>query len=495
MSEVVGGRRERSGGGRAGALARMSPAVFLAALAGGLGAVAARDALRATPGGRGVARPRRRAAQPCGQRGLRAERGRAEAPGARDRRGAPGRRHVAARARARGSACRRRPGGRKLGRRCAGQAIPRARLSARFLASRSRPPMRSRRGARCARRSTPPPARSKAPPRPRWPASAPTSTWAFRWSPRWAASARAFAPPGSTRSAPRSSRRGSREATWWASFAATRPRRPLARESRPTRARRPRRPGSPGSSWRRCPPARRSLPSFSIRDSSPASFRTASRWPSSRWRRVPGCRLRRDLAARASGSVSPGLAALAGLFVFAAAWELMGMRGSTARRTSGALAANRLDALRDTLAVRLDVERRLVRAGVAERITPRRFIGAKLAGAGWGVAALAVVRRARPPGSDPRGGPRRLRLRRPRRLGRAPRAPPPHRRWLPRSPMHSTWSRSAPRPAARRSPSLKRSRRERRAPCGGAGPGRSRDRGRRPPVRCSGRASRAHRRA
>ena len=49
VCEVVGGRASGRGGRCAGALARMSPDVFLAALAGGLAAVAARDALRATP--------------------------------------------------------------------------------------------------------------------------------------------------------------------------------------------------------------------------------------------------------------------------------------------------------------------------------------------------------------------------------------------------------------------------------------------------------------
>lgn len=56
--------------------------------------------------------------------------------------------------------------------------------------------------------------------------------------------------------------------------------------------------------------------------------------------------------------MSPGLAALAGLFVFAAAWELMGMR----------------------------------KPRLAKRVLPTPFTGPKLAGAGMGaIAAFAVV--------------------------------------------------------------------------------------------------------
>ena len=91
--------------------------------------------------------------------------------------------------------------------------------------------------------------------------------------------------------------------------------------------------------------------------------------------------------------MSPGLAGLAGIFVFAAAWELMGMRGSqAAKRFEPVIRGARLDGLRDTLAERLDVGRRLARAGLAERVSPRGFIGAKLAGTCVGVfAALAVA--------------------------------------------------------------------------------------------------------
>jgi tight adherence protein C len=89
--------------------------------------------------------------------------------------------------------------------------------------------------------------------------------------------------------------------------------------------------------------------------------------------------------------VSPWLAALAGLFVFAAGWELMGLRGSRQANVVVGPAANRLDALRDALAMRLDIQRRLTRAGVADRISPRKFAGAKLAGAGVGLVAAATV--------------------------------------------------------------------------------------------------------
>jgi tight adherence protein C len=89
--------------------------------------------------------------------------------------------------------------------------------------------------------------------------------------------------------------------------------------------------------------------------------------------------------------VSPWLSALAGLFVFSAAWELMGLRGSRQAKAVAGPAANRLDTVRDTIAIRMDVQRRLTRAGVAERISPRRFAGAKLAGAGVGLVAAVTV--------------------------------------------------------------------------------------------------------
>ena len=90
--------------------------------------------------------------------------------------------------------------------------------------------------------------------------------------------------------------------------------------------------------------------------------------------------------------MSPGLAGLAGLLVFAAAWELAGMRGSqTGRRRGPAFGAGRVDALRDSLAERLDIGRRLDRAGLGARVSPRGFAGAKLAGAGLGALAAVAV--------------------------------------------------------------------------------------------------------
>lgn len=95
--------------------------------------------------------------------------------------------------------------------------------------------------------------------------------------------------------------------------------------------------------------------------------------------------------------MSPALAGLAGIFVFAAAWELVGLRGSgPARRFPGALALSRLDGARDALADRLDVQRRLTRAGLSARITPRGFIGAKIAGAAVGGATALILVPAAP---------------------------------------------------------------------------------------------------
>jgi len=91
--------------------------------------------------------------------------------------------------------------------------------------------------------------------------------------------------------------------------------------------------------------------------------------------------------------VSPELAGLAGIFAFAAAWEIVGIRGSqAAKRFEPMLRRTRLDAMRDGLAERFDVGQRLARAGLGERISPRRFAGAKLAGAAVGaVAAFGVA--------------------------------------------------------------------------------------------------------
>ena len=83
--------------------------------------------------------------------------------------------------------------------------------------------------------------------------------------------------------------------------------------------------------------------------------------------------------------------------MFAAAWELTGMRGSRARgRFRSALGVPRLDSFRDAMAVRFDIERRLVRAGIAERATPSRFVAAKFAGAGVGSLAAFMVAPAAP---------------------------------------------------------------------------------------------------
>jgi tight adherence protein C len=96
--------------------------------------------------------------------------------------------------------------------------------------------------------------------------------------------------------------------------------------------------------------------------------------------------------------MSPALAALAGLFLFCAAWELAGMRGApAARRLGSAMGLGRLDSVRDDLAERLDISRRLDRAGLGDRISPRRFAGAKLVGAGVG-ALFAVTAAPAAPG-------------------------------------------------------------------------------------------------
>jgi len=90
--------------------------------------------------------------------------------------------------------------------------------------------------------------------------------------------------------------------------------------------------------------------------------------------------------------VSSEVAGLAGILVFAAAWELAGMRGSReARRLLPPGANTRLGGLRDSLATRLDVGSRLSRAGFSERISERGFVGAKLAGASMGALAAVTV--------------------------------------------------------------------------------------------------------
>lgn len=91
--------------------------------------------------------------------------------------------------------------------------------------------------------------------------------------------------------------------------------------------------------------------------------------------------------------MSAELAGLAGLFVFATAWELAGMRGSSAaKRLISPASSGCLDDVRDSLAAKLDVQARLGRAGLGSKVSPRRFVGAKLAGAGVGaIASLAVA--------------------------------------------------------------------------------------------------------
>jgi tight adherence protein C len=90
--------------------------------------------------------------------------------------------------------------------------------------------------------------------------------------------------------------------------------------------------------------------------------------------------------------VNPALAGLAGLFAFAAVWEVFGLRGSAgAKRLGRALSVGRLDAARDKLAERLDVGQRLVRAGLADRISPRSFVGAKVAGIVLGAATSLLL--------------------------------------------------------------------------------------------------------
>ena len=94
--------------------------------------------------------------------------------------------------------------------------------------------------------------------------------------------------------------------------------------------------------------------------------------------------------------MSPGFAGLAGLFLFAAAWELAGMRSLPEARRLESAVGGRWNRLKDSLAERLDIGRRLDRAGLSARITPRRFAGAKLAGAGVGALAAFGVAPAAP---------------------------------------------------------------------------------------------------
>ncbi len=226
------------------------------------------------------------------------------------------------------------------------------------------------------------------------------------------------------------SRSGSPEATWSASCAATRrPRRP-ASGSRPTLARRPRRHASPASSWPRCPRARRSSPSFSIRGSSRASLESTASLA---------------LLALPSRFRSQGFAAISRLGRVAepheprargAGWDPRLRGGVGARRHARVAAASQAARSRHRPA------RWPARSprGAPRRRTPARAgrtlgdespragsSGAKLVRAS-ALGAFAPCRRAgcaRAAGAGSGAGARRFGLRRPRRLGRADRAPAP----------------------------------------------------------------------
>ncbi|HYH62497.1 MAG TPA: type II secretion system F family protein [Solirubrobacterales bacterium] len=89
--------------------------------------------------------------------------------------------------------------------------------------------------------------------------------------------------------------------------------------------------------------------------------------------------------------MSPQLAGLAGLLLFAAAWELAGMRGPKDALRFIPVVPHRIGGMRDLLAARLDIASRLARAGLRDRITERRFIGLKIAGACLGAFAAVAV--------------------------------------------------------------------------------------------------------
>lgn len=89
--------------------------------------------------------------------------------------------------------------------------------------------------------------------------------------------------------------------------------------------------------------------------------------------------------------MSAELAGLAGIFLFAAAWEIAGMRDGARVRLGGPgpIAAAEV---RSALAERLGVHRRLARAGMAERMSVASFMRAKAAASlcGLGVGLLAA---------------------------------------------------------------------------------------------------------
>ncbi len=98
--------------------------------------------------------------------------------------------------------------------------------------------------------------------------------------------------------------------------------------------------------------------------------------------------------------MSPSLAGLAGLFVFAAAWEVVGL-GAIAEAGRIVLRPGGKADVRDRLAMRFALGPRLERAGLAERVTPRAFAGAKL---GSLVAAALLAGLAIFPGTPGRIG-------------------------------------------------------------------------------------------
>ena len=62
--------------------------------------------------------------------------------------------------------------------------------------------------------------------------------------------------------------------------------------------------------------------------------------------------------------MSPQLAGLAGILLFAAAWELASMRGPKDALRFTPVVPRRIGGMRDVLAARLDVASRLARAGL-----------------------------------------------------------------------------------------------------------------------------------
>jgi len=86
---------------------------------------------------------------------------------------------------------------------------------------------------------------------------------------------------------------------------------------------------------------------------------------------------------------------MTGLFVFAAAWELVGLDVPIARRRAPARRAGRVTGAGragERWARKLDIAGRLERAGLAGRVTPRVFLATKVTGAGLGaVATLAIL--------------------------------------------------------------------------------------------------------